>query len=297
MVSNRFKKLIIGSFSLLFAAILYSFYGVFSRIVGLEFGEVFQITARFSLMFIFFFLYVVFKKQWKKIDKKDIKWFLLMILPGLVGATLVFIVFNHLPLGTAYFTLYASITLSSFLLGYILFKEKLTKVKIYSLIASLIGLYFIFADSFSLGGTFYVMLMIVAGLGASAWNVVSKKISSKYPINQILLIDSVVLITISLPIAILLKEPVSFPTLTTPWIGIAGFAFIAIFASILTVNGYKHLQAQIGSLIMLTEPFFAALVGWLFYAEIISFYTLIGGLLIMLGASLPAINKLKTNKA
>lgn len=292
----KMKNDLQGGISLLSAAILYSFYGMFSRIVGIGFGQVFQITARYSIMFIFFFFYVILRKKWRKIDKKDYIWFFLMIIPGLVGATLVFIVFNHLPLGIAYFILYAALTLGSYLLGYLLFKEKLTKIKLYSLIIGLSGLYLIFTDSLKLGKTFYIGLMVVAGLAAAAWNIVSKKISTKYSINQILLIDSLIGILISLPIAIMLKEPVSLPTFSTPWLGITAFALTAIAASIFTVNGFKYLQAQIGSLIMLTEPFFAALVGWLLYQEILTPYTFIGGLLIMIGASLPGLNKLRVNK-
>ena len=296
MMKIKPGKTIQGSFSLLFAAIFYSFYGVFSRIVGIDFGQVFQITARFSIILIFFFFAVILTKKWKKIEKKDFKWFALMILPGLLGAILVFIVFNYLPLGTAYFILYAASTLGSFLLGRLLYKEQLNKVKMYSLIASLLGLYLIFADSLSLGKTFYLILMIIAGLVASAWNIVSKKISSKYSIYQILLVDSFVLVVVSLPIAIILKEPISLPSFTTPWYGIIAYALVGTAASFLTINGYKYLQAQIGSLIMLTEPFFAALVGWLLYMETLTFYTFLGGLLIMLGASLPAINKLRRYK-
>jgi drug/metabolite transporter (DMT)-like permease len=292
-VSRRLQ----GGISLLIATVLYSFYGVFSRIVGVDFGEVFQITARFSFMFIFFFLYVLLRKKWKKIASKDYKWFFLMIIPGMIAAIIVFIVFNYIPLGTAYFTLYAASTLSSYLLGYLLFKEKINRIKVLSLIISSFGLYLIFSDSLEFGRISYLTLMLLAGLFAAAWNVISKKISSKYSINQILLVDSLVLVVISFPIAILLKESVSLPSLSTQWIGIFLYAVVAVAASIATVNGYKLLQAQIGSLIMLMEPFFAAIIGWLLYSEILTPFVLMGGLLIAIGASLPNLKYLSKLKA
>ncbi len=41
---------------------------------------------------------------------------------------------------------------------------------------------------------------------------------------------------------------------------------------------------------------FSRIVGWLLYLETLTFHTFLGGLLIILGASLPAINKLKRYK-
>lgn len=276
---------------IIFATLSHGLYGIFSRIIGIEFGQIFQIVARSSILLVFFIVLTRFQKDWKKINPKDFKWFALMIFPGLIALASMFTAFNYLSLGTVLFTYYAVSTLSSYVLGFILFSEKLTKLKVVSLILSLIGLYIIFLDSFKLENTQYLLLACLAGLGASAWNVVSKKISDKYSVNQILIMDSLLMVIVGFPIALLLKENISFPSLTLPWLGILGYSIAAIGSSIFTIKGFKYLQAQIGSLIMLLEPIFGAFIGWLVYKETLSLNFLLGAVLILVGIALPNLKR------
>lgn len=269
------------------AALSHGLYGIFSRIIGIEFGQIFQIVARSSILLLFFTVFTVYQKNWKKINKQDYKWFVLMIVPGLVALASMFTAFNYLSLGTVLFTYYAVSTLGSYLLGFFLFKEKFTKVKIISLLLSLIGLYIVFFDSFRLDNVLYLFLACVAGLGASAWNVISKKISDKYSVNQILVMDSLLMVVAGLPIALILKENVSLPNFSLSWLGILGYSIAAIGSSIYTIKGFKYLQAQIGSLIMLLEPIFGAFIGWIVYREILSRNFISGAIIILIGIALP----------
>ncbi|HLD92336.1 MAG TPA: DMT family transporter [Patescibacteria group bacterium] len=280
-----------GLMFIIFATLSHGLYGIFSRIIGIEFGQIFQIVARSSILLIFFVILTQFKKDWKKINPKDYKWFVLMIFPGLIALASMFTAFNYLSLGTVLFTYYAVSTLGSYVLGYLLFCEKLTKLKIISLILSLVGLYIIFLDSFKLENTQYLLLACLAGLGASAWNVVSKKISDKYSVNQILIMDSLLMIIVGLPVAILLNEKITLPSLSLPWLGILGYSIAAIGSSIFTIKGFKYLQAQIGSLVMLLEPIFGAFVGWLLYKEMLSVNFIFGAILILVGIALPNLKR------
>jgi len=280
-----------GLMFIIFATLSHGLYGIFSRIIGIEFGQIFQIVARSSILLIFFVILTQFKKDWKKITPKDYKWFVLMISPGLIALASMFTAFNYLSLGTVLFTYYAVSTLGSYVLGYLLFCEKLTKLKIISLILSLVGLYIIFLDSFKLENTQYLLLACLAGLGASAWNVVSKKISYKYSVNQILIMDSLLMIIVGLPVAILLNEKITLPSLSLPWLGILGYSIAAIGSSIFTIKGFKYLQAQIGSLVMLLEPIFGAFVGWLLYKEMLSVNFIFGAILILVGIALPNLKR------
>ena len=216
-----------------------------------------------------------------------------MIIPGLIALASMFTAFNHLSLGTVLFTYYAASTLGSYILGFVLFKEKLVKIKVASLILSILGLYIIFTDSFRLDNAQYMILACIAGLGASAWNVVSKKVSSRYSINQILIVDSLLMVIVGLPVSMLLKENISLPSLTVPWLGILGYSIAAIGSSVFTIKGFKYLQAQIGSLVMLLEPIFGAFIGWIVYKEALTTNFIFGALLILFGVSLPNLKKVE----
>lgn len=290
MSNKQFQGLI----SLVLAALFYGLYGVLSRIISMDFGAVFQVVARDTIVLGILTLYILKLKKWKKVIKSDYKWFFLMTFPGIVSIVAIFIAFNNLALGTAMFAFYAASTLASYLLGFTLFKEKLTWKKITSLFTSFIGLYLMFFSLFSAGKIIFLILACVSGIGSAGWNVISKKVSKKYAITQVRLIDSSLTILIGLPLALLLKEP-SLPALTEPWLGVFLYAVVAVLSSLLLINGFRHLQAQVGSLILLLEPVFAAFFGWLFYKEVLTIYSLVGGLLILFGAALPNI-KVRTTR-
>jgi len=281
------NQTIYGSLFLIIAVLSHGLYGVFSRMIGVEFGQVFQVIARSTLLLIFFTVAIITQKSWKRIAKKDYVWYLLMIFPGLIALISMFIAFNHLTLGTVLFIYYAVSTFGSYLLGYAMFREKLTLVKIISLIFCFFGLYMIFSGSIKLGNSNYLLLACIAGLGAAAWNTVSKKISHKYPVAQILVIDNLLMVLVGFPISILLQEKISLPSLTLPWLGVLGYSIAAIGSSIFTIKGFRYLQAQVGSLLLLLEPIFGAFIGFLLYKENMNISFAIGAFFILVGAALP----------
>jgi drug/metabolite transporter (DMT)-like permease len=103
--------------------------------------------------------------------------------------------------------------------------------------------------------------------------------------------DSLLLVIIGLPISLFLKEPVSLPSFSIHWLGILGYATAAIGSSVFTIKGFKYLQAQIGSLIMLFEPVFGALIGWLVYKEVMTLSSGLGAFIILVGISLPNLKE------
>jgi drug/metabolite transporter (DMT)-like permease len=285
------NKKLHGLTYLIIALLSHSLYGVFSRIIGIGFGQVFQVVARSAILLAFFLVLICIQGKWKKIEKKNYKWYLFMIIPGLIALISMFTAFNKLPLGTVLFTYYAVSTLGGYILGFMLYREKINRIKFISLLLSFFGLYLIFFNSIRPGNITYLLLACLAGLGAAAWNTVSKKISNKYSTVQILFMDSLLLVLFGLPISFFLHEPITFPSFTLPWLGIVGYAIAAIGSSIFTIKGFKYLQAQTGSLIMLLEPVFGAIIGLLVYKEIIGLYTAIGAFLILIGAALPNLRK------
>lgn len=280
---------------LVLATLSHGLYGIFSRMIGQDFGQIFQVVARSALLLIFFTVLTLVQKSWRKILPGDYIWFFLMIIPGLIALVSMFSAFNHLPIGTVLFTYFAVSTLGSYILGFLLFKEQVNRLKIFSLLLSFLGLYLIFSGSFQPGNFFYLALSCLAGLGAAAWSVVSKKISNTYSVTQILLMDSLLLVVTGLPISLILKEPVSFPTFSIQWLGVIGYATAAIGSSVFTIKGFKYLQAQIGSLIMLLEPVFGTLIGWLLYKEVLTLYSAVGAFIILVGISVPNL-KVEHNK-
>lgn len=287
------NKTIVGGSLLLTSTIIYGLYGIFSRQVN-AFGSFSQGFIRYAIMLlVIFILLLVGKFKWKKIERKDIKWFLVWILPASFQPILTFIAFNHISIGVAYFLLYSTMILGGILSGKIFFSERLNLKKLISLLLVIAGLFFIYNSDLSLVTSIYVIFALVSGLIVGFWNTLSKKVSHKYSELQMILMDGVSTFGISLVGFILLKEKLPDFSDSSSWIWIFVFAVSGLCASLLLIKGFKYVEAQVGSFILPMEILFAAIFGYVFFRELLSVNVYFGGLLILVAAILPSLKMSK----
>ena len=284
------KNKIIGIVSLASAAFLWGLWGVFARLLGLGFGVFYQVFSRCLILFLILFGYLLLKRLWKRVDGADYKWFLGMSLSGLLSTVCSFVAFNYLAIGITLFVFYAASTLGGYFLGSILFQERLTRIKIISLLVSFFGLFLIFSTTFEQANLFYLLLSVLGGFGFAGWQVFSKKVSSKYSLFQVSAIDNLIFSIVSLIFVVAFKETIILPSFSLIWLIVLLFAFTVLIASLFNIYGFRRLEAQKGSLIMLLDPVFGVIFGWLFYKEVLTIYSLVGGAMILFGAALPNLN-------
>lgn len=279
--------------SLITATLLYGLYGVYSRLIGLGFGVFSQNFARNLIVVIILALYIFPKRKWCEIKVKDVKWILAWVLSGFISIITIFIAFNKIPIGTALFVFYAGSIIGGYLVGSLFFNEELSRIKLFSIVLCFIGLALIYSLSFEIGNSTYILFALVAGFSTGLWNTLSKKISANYPHLQLVFIDALLHVALSFLLVFILNEKLSLPELSVPWITIVVFALTQIAVVKLVIYGFRYLEAHIGTLIMPLEVFFGALFGFIFFKEVLSFYTIIGGLIIISGSILP---NLKVNQ-
>jgi len=75
-----------------------------------------------------------------------------------------------------------------------------------------------------------------------------------------------------------------------------GYSAALLFANLAVIEGFKHIEASIGSLIGLAEILFRISFGIIFFAESLTIGTIIGGGLIILSAALPNLLFAKSHK-
>ncbi len=204
--------------------------------------------------------------------------------------TTIFIAFNKIAIGTAYFLFYAGSVFTGYVLGRIFFNEKLTSLKAASLLIGLIGLILIYSIGFESNKVWFYILANIAGIGSAIWNVFSKKISQKYSTSQIVFVDSFLIAILSLFFSLLVKEKFIFPAFTVPWISNILFALSSLITSYLIVYGFKYVEASLGSMILLLEVLFGIFFSYLFFHETVSFGALFGGGLVILAILLPNLS-------
>lgn len=93
------------------------------------------------------------------------------------------------------------------------------------------------------------------------------------------------------PLSIILGD--SLPALTNygPWLAWFAYALALLIANFAVIEGFKHLEASIGSLIGLAEILFSIIFGVILFGETITLGTAIGAVLIIASASIPNLKK------
>lgn len=285
----KVKDKYFGASTLFASSFIYGFFGILTRTLGFDLPLFFQSWTRNLFMSLILFIPVLYLKKWKSLRKKHTLWIIARALGGLLGFVGSFISFYYIPIGTAYFVFYSGSTIGGYLLGRLLFNEKFTVIKISSLILSIAGLFLIYTLEFEIEKSLYILAALSSGFGSAIWSVFSKKVSHTYSALQLNFLDFLLFFIMTFSLSVFLKEKWSMPSFSSPWI--ANLLFAAMFLSTgqLMIYGFKHLKAQTGSLIMLSEILFGITLAFLFYKEIPPISTFLGGIFIISAILLPAL--------
>jgi drug/metabolite transporter (DMT)-like permease len=291
--NNNFK----GASFILISTVAYGLYGVWSRLIGDSFGPFAQNWVRnIGLAIIYLVIILLIPKNWKKIQKKDIKWFLIWTIGGSGSTILTFIAFNNLPLSTTYLLTYASMIFTGIITGTVIYKEKFTLIKLLSVCLSIVGLSIIYSFSIDSNKIIYAVIAVVSGILTGFWNVFSKKISGEYSNSQMLLIDSMISLVIAVIGSLIIRDAVPAFELNMTWLVILAFIITSFVASNALVHGFRFVEAQLGSLLIPTEIIFASIFGYLFFGESLTISLLIGGVCILTASVImPLFEKSKSH--
>ncbi len=277
-----------GVIYILISAVFYASYGIWSRLMGATFGEFSQAWTR-GLFLLVVIIMLNFKfKFLKKVEKTDFPWFALIALAGGINQAPYYFGFQHLQIGTATLLFYASLVVGGYIISKVFLKEHINKTKLFSLGLSLLGMALIYRFSISSDQILAAMLTCIAGILGAMAVVLTKKLSGNYHELQIMLGYFILQVIINTPIALLNNEIVPTFANTKAWIAQLMYAISMLAANFAVIEGFKHLDGSIGSLIGLAEILFGVLFGWLFFAEVISSITLIGGIIIVVAAAYPS---------
>ncbi len=256
-----------GALSLLLAALSYGLYGTYAKFLGPSFGSFSQSSVRnfFVAVLITIFLMLT-RRRLIKVNKTDWKWIFIWSI-GALSTVFIYFSFNHLAIGTAYFLLYAGMIGTGLVGGKLFFGEKLNTHKFIAIILSLLGLIIIYFYDIKSANILFVVSALIAGVMAGLWNTLSKKVSSTYPVYQLVLIDALVSTTVGFIGARLLSEKIPLFVPVNPWFITVAWAATQVAASSLTIYGFKKLEAQIASVIIPMEVIFGTIFGYLFFAK------------------------------
>lgn len=278
-----------GLFILLASAFFYASYGIFSKIIGGAFAPFTQAWTRGAITLLCFLAFAYHKKLLVKIKREDIKWYIIVGTIGSLAVAPTFYSLANLNLGTALFIQYAATVITSYIIGVLFLKEKLTKISLITLVLAFIGLALVYWGDiyFNANKLIPVLAAVISGAFFSIWFSFSKKISTKYSSVQINVYGYIFAVIINLLLALFVKEPFNNNFVSSAWLANIGYGIVGFAGSGLSVYGFKFIEAHKGSLVLLSEIIFGILFGLLLFGEVLNLTTTLGGILIVASISLP----------
>lgn len=288
------NKSALGVSYLLMAAFAYASMGIFSKIMAGAFAPFTQTWTRGIFTLACFFSLGICKKAFTKIQKADLKWFLIVGILGSLTLAPTFYSFVHLTIGTALFVQYAATIICSYILEILFFGGKVNKTSIITLALSISGLLLVYWSNlhFNSGQLIPLMAAFIGGSFFSTWFVFSKKLSHKYSTLQINTSSYICAIIINFIIALLIQEPFNDNFNSPAWLANIGYAIVSFAGSGLALYGFKFISPHIGSIVLLAEVLFGTLFGVILFQEQINPVTLAGGILIICAILIPNLSKI-----
>lgn len=285
------RKLALQGYAMiLLSTIGFGSYGTWSRLIGGEFGVFTQGWVRSALVLLVLIPIAVVTKDFKKVEKADIKWILAPVLFAIATQAPLYYAFNHMDIGTATLIFYAMFVITSYIVGTFLLGERLTRIKIVSLMLAFCGLTILFGVSLGSVSLFALLMAVTNGIASGGEVATTKKSTQKFSSLQVSIYVWGGILVTHLPLALLLREPQVPIGLNYIWGSMVGYAVSGLLATWLVFEGFKYVDASIGGLLGLFEILLGVFFGILFFHELLTPSILVGGGLIVLAAMLPDLS-------
>lgn len=278
------------------SAIGFGSYGVWSKFIGEDFGIFYQGWVRSALVLLFLIPIAYFTKSFKPVKKTDLKWILIPVLFGVATQAPLYYAFINMDIGTATLIFYSMYVITSYVVGKIFLKEKITIPKIISLFLAFLGLFLIFGISLSIFSFLALLMAGFNGIASGGEVATTKKTTEKFSSLQIgIYVWAGILIT-HLPLSLLFGEKQIVPELNLVWLFMCAFALAGLISFWLVIEGYKYVDASIGGLIGLFEIIAGIGFGFIIFHEELTLLTYLGGGIIILSAMLPDLTTIFSRK-
>jgi drug/metabolite transporter (DMT)-like permease len=271
-----------GFISLLLAGLIFGSFGVFVRILSRELSTFQQIAARDIVASILAVAVAIFLKQKWSLNGVKKRYVLLFTLFFQLDVIFYVLAFLRTKMTVAIFSFYAGTLIFSLVFGIIFFREKISRIKLISLILTFIGLGF-FSYPFNLSAFNLGFIFAVAGGAFDAATNASRKFLSGR-IDKFVLVSFQMLSGIFVMALIMIFAKQSF----TPHISLISMFVVLIFGLLLMLVhflctvGFQNFDLNLGTIVMSSEMIFTVIFGMIVFAEFPTILEIIGGIFISL---------------
>lgn len=281
-----------GFVSLFAAAFLYGSQNIATRIAGVTIAPFLSTSIR-ALVVV---LLVVWFVPWKRVQASHVKWFFARSGANILSTTGLFFAIAKIPVGSALFSFYAGMILATTIVGYVWYKELLTRVKVLSLMLTALGLLSMYYTKMGFSFNVYIFIAALGGMCAGLWSIFSRPISTSYPLTQLVVLDNGLASILALCVSFVLQESWSGISIGMPLLSLSYLGLTQAFTGQLVAYGFRYIDGQVGSIILLNDTIIGIVLMMIFFKEIPTMPVLLGGICIFLASILPAVAEHKKGK-
>jgi drug/metabolite transporter (DMT)-like permease len=276
-----------GILFILASTIMFGSYGVWSVLIGNSFGVFYQGWTRTLLIAVVLFPIVYFRKEIVRIKKQDWKWLSVFLISTSLTQAPIFYAFTHMDIGTATLLFFVGMILTMYVFGFIFLGEKLTRIKIISLVIACVGLYVTFSFSIIAFSLLAAAMALLNGVATGVELASSKKLTGSYSPLYVTWLSWAVIAVTNMVASLALGEVQYMPALSLAWLYLGIYAVVSLLGFWFAIEGYKNTEASVGGLLGLLEVIFAVIFGLVLFNQPLSLQVALGAILILLAAALP----------
>ena len=268
------------------AAILYGTYGVWSKLMGTDFGPFYQGWVRSLLIILMLVPFMMATKSFVPIKREDWKALGIFIAFCVCTQAPLYYAFNNAPLGTVQLAFYSLFIITAYIVGRFYLGETITRVKLISIALAFLGLVIVFGNAVIVFAPLGLLLAMFNGVASGAEVASSKKLE-KYPPILIVFWGWVFTLITHLPLSLLVGEEQVAIHFNEAWLWLVVYSVVNGLTFWMAIKGFQMVDASIGSLIGLLEIVWAAVFGAILFDEALGWSIYVGGALIIVAAMLP----------
>lgn len=284
---SKHKIHVRGYAMILASSVLFGTYGIWSKYMGDDFGVFYQGWVRSAIILVILCALLSLTKGFRKIEKQDLKWVLVTIGFSLFTVAPIYYAFISTSIATATLLFYGMFIITSYVIGRLFLGEKITKIKLVAIALAFVGLLLIFGFSLAKFSLFGVLMAALNGVASGGEVSSTKKSTGKYSSLLITTYAWAGVFITHLVLSIATGEDQWPAASQTEWLTMVLFAIVAMLAFWLVVEGFKFVDASIGSLVGLSEIIWGVLFGIFLFNEQVGITVWIGGALVLAAGMLP----------
>lgn len=279
--------------SLLMAGLIYASFGVWIRLLSKDMTDIQQMMFRYFFAALFALFMIALLKQ--RIFFSKVKVFPLIAFTVAFPIELYLFVVAALKinLSTMIFAFYGASLVFSLIFGIIIFRERLSRIKVVCMLLTLVGFLFLgypLSHVLSLG----FLAAVISGILDAVTNSARKELSGKVDKFPLILLQSLSSMALMAILLWVNKQTLIPQVSPLSWLISIIFGMLIIAVNYLALIGFKGFDLNLGTVLLSSEMVFTPFIALLMFREMPSTQTIIGGLLIAI--SIVVVNLANQNR-